>query len=719
MPQSFDDLGECVEAALRIVGKRIVLGLPLGIGKPNLVANEFFRRAAADPSLNLTIVTALSLRVPRASSELERRLAGPLLERIFGDYPPLAYQRAMAENRVPSNIRIVEFFLEPGAWLNNLHAQSNYLAANYTHVARELAARGVNVVAQAIAKRQAGSQVEYSLGSNPDITLDLAPYVAARRRSGQPFVFLGAVHSEMPFMTGSARFAAEQIDLLLEHPRYDYPLFAPPNPSLSLVDHAIGLHASALVADGGTLQIGIGELGDSICYSLLLRHQQNDSYRRALIALGTEQASDLLDSIGGREAFARGLFGSTEMLVDQMLDLYRAGIVRRRVYDWLPLQQAVVARATPDKIDATLLEELVALGLGARLDAATFARLQHYGVFRQDVEFLDGRIRSEGGRWIDADLADPACREQIARECLGVELRNGKLIHAGFFLGPRAFYAQLRALPESERQLIDMRGVGYVNQLDGADRALRVAQRIKLRCVNTTMMMTVLGAAVSDGLADGRVVSGVGGQYNFVAMAHALEDARSVLCVRATRTKDAVVSSNIVTSYGHVTIPRHLRDIVVTEYGIADLRGKTDSECIAAMLNIADSRFQAALLTEAQRTGKIAASYQIPEPYRNNTPEQLAIRMRELRTQGLFSAYPFGTDLSTEEVALGDALRALAPRGATLIKKLTLATSIALHRIPTEHAPYLARMGLAGASERHERWLAKVVSYALSEFSAR
>ena len=127
-----------------------------------------------------------------------------------------------------------------------------------------------------------------------------------------------------------------------------------------------------------------------------------------------------------------------------------------------------------------------------------------------------------------------------------------------------------------------------------------MAQRSHARFVNTTMMLTTLGAAVSDGLADGRVVSGVGGQYNFVAMAHALPGARSVLCARSTRRKDGKLGSNIVTSYGHTTIPRHLRDIAITEYGIADLRGRTDAECVAAMIDIADSRFQDELLTRRE-----------------------------------------------------------------------------------------------------------------------
>ena len=56
--------------------------------------------------------------------------------------------------------------------------------------------------------------------------------------------------------------------------------------------------------------------------------------------------------------------------------------------------------------------------------------------------------------------------------------------------------------------------------------------RVKARFINNAMMATLLGAVVSDGLEDGRVVSGVGGQYNFVAQAFALEGARSIIVLR-------------------------------------------------------------------------------------------------------------------------------------------------------------------------------------------
>src|SRR5262249_24586123 len=161
------------------------------------------------------------------------------------------------------------------------------------------------------------------------------------------------------------------------------------------------------------------------------------------------------------------------------------------------------------------------------------------------------------------------------------------------------------------------------------------------RFVNTTMMVTLLGAAVSDGLADGRVVSGLGGQYNFVSMAHALPGARSILCVRATRTSGGVTTSNIVWNYPHTTIPCHHPDVVITEYGIADLRGRTDHEIIAALLNIADSRFQDALLAQAKAAHKIAADYRIPDAYRDNTPARLTRALAGHRAKGFFSEYPF------------------------------------------------------------------------------
>ena len=719
MPQIFDDVGEIVEEALRRVGKRVVMALPLGIGKPNLIANEFFRRARADRGIDLTIFTALSLRKPSGSSDLEKRFVDPLAARIFGNYPELEYLEAVRRGTVPPNARVIEFFFEPGSLLNNAHAQSHYLSANYTHVAREVLHRGLNVVAHVVARRSVGGVTEISLGSNPDVTVDLLPDIARMRAAGTPVVMLGQVHREMPFMLGAACVSPDTFDLLLDHTRYDYDLFAPPNPALATVDHAIGLHASALVRDGGTLQIGIGELGDSIVYSLLLRHQQNEAWRRVLTDAGTERSASLVDALGGRAPFSIGLFGATEMFVDQMLDLYRAGILRRRVYDYLPLQRALAANGSNSRVDIGLLEGLLAAGAGPVLGARDVDELKAAGVLRSECRYQDGAILSPDGIRIEADLGNPRARASLAAECLALELKGGTVMHAGFLLGPRAFYAALSALPESERRLFDMRGVGFINQLYGEDLPLRIAQRSHARFVNTAMMLTTLGAAISDGLADGRVVSGVGGQYNFVAMAHALPGARSVLCARATRRKDGKLTSNIVTSYGHCTIPRHLRDIAITEYGIADLRGRTDGECVAAMIDIADSRFQEELLRDAKRANKIDAGYRIPASRRHNTPERLEQAFAAHRRAGLFSEYPFGTDLTREEIELAGALRWLKDAtGGTAGRVATIARAL-LTAPRAEDRRLLERLRLAEPKNAGERLNAKLVSLALRASARR
>src|SRR3954466_11461993 len=184
MPITTNDVGECVDAVLRRVGPRIVLALPLGIGKPNPIANEFYRRAARDPAIDLTIITALSLRKPTARTDLEKRLLEPLVERVFGSYVELDYAHAMRRGEVPPNVRVIEFFLEPGAYLDSTHAQQNYLSANYTHVIRDVMDRGVNVIAHLVAKRGSNGRTELSFGSNADVTGDLLPLVDQARARG-------------------------------------------------------------------------------------------------------------------------------------------------------------------------------------------------------------------------------------------------------------------------------------------------------------------------------------------------------------------------------------------------------------------------------------------------------------------------------------------------------------------------------------------------------
>jgi len=61
------------------------------------------------------------------------------------------------------------------------------------------------------------------------------------------------------------------VGFFLDNPALDFPLFAPPREPVALTDYAAGLHAATIVPDGGTLQIGIGSLGDAVVQSLVLQ----------------------------------------------------------------------------------------------------------------------------------------------------------------------------------------------------------------------------------------------------------------------------------------------------------------------------------------------------------------------------------------------------------------------------------------------------------------
>jgi acyl-CoA hydrolase len=365
-----------------------------------------------------------------------------------------------------------------------------------------------------------------------------------------------------------------------------------------------------------------------------------------------------------------------------------------------------VARAIPD--GGTLQ-----IGIGQEGDAAVHAlRLRHQdnAVFREAVgrlspagladgfaelaEFRDG-LYGASEMFVDGFLA------LIEAGILKREV-DGVLLHAGFFIGPKSFYDALNAMDEAMRAKIQMTAISFTNSLY-RDEAAKRAARVKARFVNNTMIATLLGAAVSDGLEDGRVVSGVGGQYDFVAQAFALGDARSILCLKSTRDRRGKLSSNIRFNYGTETIPRHLRDVFVTEYGIADLRDKADADVIATMLTVADSRFQPELLRAAKEAGKIAKSYEIPAIFRDNTPERIEKSLAPLRARGALPAFPLGTDFNETEIRLLPALELLQRASSSPLALARVALAGLLAARPAEETPLLARMQLDRPRSVEER----------------
>ncbi|WP_016782675.1 acetyl-CoA hydrolase/transferase C-terminal domain-containing protein [Pseudomonas fragi] len=596
----------------------IHLGLPLGLGKANRFVNALYQRIKLLPERQLTIYTALSLGRPALGDGLQRLFLEPFVERVFGDYIELDYLADLQHNRMPANIHVEQFFMQPGSLLNSPAAQQDYVSSNYSHAARDINASGLNLVAQLVA-RHPGDATRLSLSCNPDITLDLLPMIARRRAAGETILMLGQVHEALPYMPGDSELSIDDFDLLIDEDERTT-LFSTPSMPVNLQDHMIGLHASTLIRDGGTLQIGIGSMGDALSAALLARQGDNEGYRALLDDIDTTPWHTLIEREGGVEPFAHGLYGCSEMFVHGLMVLADAGIVRRKVYPDVERQ----AQANAGTLDESLHED-------------------------------------------------------------------GVSIHGGFILGPRDFYQRLRELPHSKRCEFNMTAISYINELYGQEELKRL-QRRDARFVNSAFTATLLGAAVADQLEDGRVLSGVGGQYNFVAQGHALHDARSVIMLRSWRESGGEVSSNIVWEYGHCTIPRHLRDIVVTEYGIADLRGKTDSKVIEALLNITDSRFQTELTTQAQLMGKLPKDFCLDPRFADNSPERL--QGIAARHPHLFPEYPLGSDFSAQEQDLLRALNWLKSKfKLTQIYQLGKATLDAPS--PQAFPEHLARMQLA------------------------
>ncbi len=556
-----------------------------------------YRLAVRDPTLSLHIYTALTLEKPRPSTVLERRFLGPIIKRLYDGAPEFEYAAALRDGTLPDNIRVYEFYLQPGAWLNQPDMQRNYISVNYTHVARTLVAARVNAVAQLVAETpdSAGpvdSERLFSLACNPDLTLDLLDATVAAGHG--PPLLIAETCAKMPYMGGDALIAADRFDVILS-PCQPQRLFPIPNRPVSLTSHAIGFRAAALIPDGGTLQIGIGGLGETVAYATGLRQTDNDAFRAMTTALGVPFDAQL-----GR--FNDGLYGMSEMFVEGFLYLRDHGVLKRTV--------------------------------------------------RDDI-FLD----------------------------------------AGFFLGSARFYERLRNLTPAEQQGINMTRISFTNQLLG-DESGRRRDRVRARFMNTAMMATLTGAVVSDGLEGSRVVSGVGGQYNFVAMAHQLDDARSIIMLPATRISGGKARSNIVWQYGHETIPRHLRDIVITEYGVADLRSQPDEEVIIRMLGIADSRFQADLCRQAVAAGKLSSDYRIPPDACHNTPEALQARLGRVDLANHLPFFPLGSDFTAVETELAAALDALSTRVDNWRQLLTRLTIGPGALTDSRVRQGLARMGL-------------------------
>jgi acyl-CoA hydrolase len=129
-----------------------------------------------------------------------------------------------------------------------------------------------------------------------------------------------------------------------------------------------------------------------------------------------------------------------------------------------------------------------------------------------------------------------------------------------------------------------------------------ISKNSKMVSINGALTVDLAGQAVADTLR-GAQYSGIGGHEDFVASSGLELEDRSLICLRSSTMVDGVRMSRIADMFPAgtiVTTPRHQLDVVVTEYGVAELRGRTVRERARALAAIAHPDFRDELLAKAE-----------------------------------------------------------------------------------------------------------------------
>lgn len=167
-------------------------------------------------------------------------------------------------------------------------------------------------------------------------------------------------------------------------------------------------------------------------------------------------------------------------------------------------------------------------------------------------------------------------------------LHPGKVI-AGFVIGTKALYDYI-----DDNPIIELHPTEYVND------PFIIAQNDRMISINSALEVDLTGQVCADSIGH-EFYSGVGGQLDFVRGASRSKGGKAIIALPSTAKNGSV--SRIVPSLklgAGVTTTRNDVHYVVTEYGVADLYGRSISERVQALVNIAHPDFREPLLSFAR-----------------------------------------------------------------------------------------------------------------------
>ena len=168
-------------------------------------------------------------------------------------------------------------------------------------------------------------------------------------------------------------------------------------------------------------------------------------------------------------------------------------------------------------------------------------------------------------------------------------VNRGKML-ATFALGSKKLYDFINRNPSVEMHPVDTTNDPFL-----------AGQNDNLHCINATMQIDFLGQCGSETLGP-KPYSGTGGQADFVRAANRSKGGKAFIVLPSTAKDDTI--SRIVptlTPGTHVTTSKNDINYVVTEYGVAQLRGKTAKQRCEALIAIAHPNFRAELREQAKK----------------------------------------------------------------------------------------------------------------------
>jgi acetyl-CoA hydrolase len=178
-------------------------------------------------------------------------------------------------------------------------------------------------------------------------------------------------------------------------------------------------------------------------------------------------------------------------------------------------------------------------------------------------------------------------------------IHTGKVV-AGFVLGNRKLYDYIHDNP-----IFELHPTGYVND------PFIISQNDRMISINSALEVDLTGQVCADSIGT-KLYSGVGGQIDFVRGACRSKGGKSFIALPSTAKGDSISRICMALKPGSgVTTSRNDVRYIVTEYGVADLYGRSISERVQALVNIAHPKFRDELMAYAREQNFVGRTFAV------------------------------------------------------------------------------------------------------------